>query len=290
MILVDAPVELSYLDAVILGIVEGLRVPAGLLDGPLRRLEASRICQRTGGHGITALIHTARSCARHLLRRRSCALFLECVAGLRHRAGPPNTIQLDGPIVGSLPSSSRELSMTISDRAQPLGRRRCAGPLGAVSGRDGSTTVSRARAAALRGRATIKDGLVIGSCSVSLALLCAIVATIAAGLMRGIDRVTSTELSFFLAIPALTGAGIYETFDTVDALKALGVGPILTGMVGAFVVAYASIAWLLRFVQSNSLISFIAYRVVLGAVLFVGRGGSAPPVGSEPLDPLEGRP
>jgi undecaprenyl-diphosphatase len=47
----------------------------------------------------------------------------------------------------------------------------------------------------------------------------------------------------------------------------LGVGPVLVGLVVAFVVAFASIAWLLRFVASNTLIPFVWYRVGLGLVL-----------------------
>ena len=42
-----------------------------------------------------------------------------------------------------------------------------------------------------------------------------------------------------------------------------------TGIVVAFVVAYASIAWLLRFVATNTLMPFVWYRIALGAVLIV---------------------
>ena len=73
-------------------------------------------------------------------------------------------------------------------------------------------------------------------------------ATISAGLMRGIDRVTATELSFFMAIPALTAAGLFQAARGKDDLVDLGVGPMLVGIVVAFGTAYASIAWLLRFV------------------------------------------
>jgi len=92
-------------------------------------------------------------------------------------------------------------------------------------------------------------------------------ATISAGLGRGIDRVTATRLSFFLAIPALTAAGLFEITKEKDGLAALGLGPVLLGVVVAFVVAYASIAWLLRFVANNSLLPFVWYRVALGLVL-----------------------
>ena len=92
-------------------------------------------------------------------------------------------------------------------------------------------------------------------------------ATISAGIARGIDRVTATRLSFFLAIPALTAAGLFQSVEEKDGLSALGIGPVLVGLVVAFVVAYASIAWLLRFVASNTLMPFVWYRVVLGVLL-----------------------
>ena len=76
-------------------------------------------------------------------------------------------------------------------------------------------------------------------------------ATISAGLMRGINRVTATELSFFMAIPALTAAGLFEAAKGKDALVDLGLGPMLVGIVVAFATAYASIAWLLRFVATQ---------------------------------------
>jgi undecaprenyl-diphosphatase len=92
-------------------------------------------------------------------------------------------------------------------------------------------------------------------------------ATISAGLIRGIDRVTATRLSFFLAIPALTAAGAYELKD-VDT-SVVGWGQIAVGTVVSFVVAYASIAWLLRFVQHHPITVFVYYRVALGIALAV---------------------
>src|SRR3954469_10641002 len=92
-------------------------------------------------------------------------------------------------------------------------------------------------------------------------------ATISAGLLRGLDRVTATRLSFFLAIPALTAAGLYELKDVDTAV--VGWGQIAVGTVVSFLVAYASIAWLLRFVQHHPITVFVYYRVGLGALLIV---------------------
>lgn len=92
-------------------------------------------------------------------------------------------------------------------------------------------------------------------------------ATISAGLVRDIDRVTATRLSFFLAIPALTAAGLYELKDALS--EAIGVTPLLIGTVISFVVAYISIAWLLRFVAHHRLDAFAWYRIIIGLLLIV---------------------
>jgi undecaprenyl-diphosphatase len=122
------------------------------------------------------------------------------------------------------------------------------------------------------GRVSVRDGIVIGlvQCFALIPGVSRSGATISAGLFRGLDRVTATRLSFFLAIPALTAAGLFEA-ATID-LSSLGKGQMAVGVVVAFVVAYASIAWLLRFVATNTLIPFVWYRVALGAVLVAGLG------------------
>ena len=119
---------------------------------------------------------------------------------------------------------------------------------------------------------TVRDGLAIGlvQCFSLVPGVSRSGATISAGLFRGIDRVTATRLSFFLAIPALTAAGLFEAATT--PLAGLGVGQMLVGVLVAFVVAYASIAWLLRFVAHHTLTAFVGYRVALGLALAVALG------------------
>jgi undecaprenyl-diphosphatase len=92
-------------------------------------------------------------------------------------------------------------------------------------------------------------------------------ATISAGLLRGFDRVTATRLSFFLAIPALVAAGLFELKDALG--QGVGFAPTLVGTVVSFVVAYATIAWLLRFVAHNPISWFVPYRVALGVIVIV---------------------
>jgi len=90
-------------------------------------------------------------------------------------------------------------------------------------------------------------------------------ATISGGLLLGATRVAATRLSFFLAIPALTGAGLVELKD-IDT-SVVGWGPLALGTLISFIVAYVSIAWLLRLVARHPLSVFIPYRLVAGIVL-----------------------
>ncbi len=92
-------------------------------------------------------------------------------------------------------------------------------------------------------------------------------ATISAGLLLGYDRLSATRLSFFMAIPALTAAGIFELKDVNTAV--VGVGQILVGGAVSFVVALLSIAGLLKFVSRYPITPFIWYRVALGIALVI---------------------
>lgn len=114
---------------------------------------------------------------------------------------------------------------------------------------------------------TMRDAIIIGLVQ-CLALIPGVSrsgATISAGLFRGLDRVTATRLSFFLGIPALVAAGAYELKDALNG--GVGLAPTLVATIVSFVVAYVSIAWLLRFVTGHSIAVFAGYRVALGLVI-----------------------
>ena len=117
---------------------------------------------------------------------------------------------------------------------------------------------------------TWKDALIIGAVQV-LSLIPGVSrsgATMSAGLLRGFDRVAATKLSFFLGIPALVAAGALQAVTQYQHI-ADGVGwfNTLLATVVSFLVGYAAIAWLLKFVASNDFSLFIWYRLGLGAVL-----------------------
>lgn len=116
---------------------------------------------------------------------------------------------------------------------------------------------------------SFKDAMLVGSSQI-LALLfpgfSRSGATMSTGLILDLDRVAATRLSFFLGIPALTGAGIYELKDALGT--GVGAAPLIIGTLVSFVVAYASIAWLLKFVAKHSFNAFVIYRIVIGVLLF----------------------
>ena len=68
-----------------------------------------------------------------------------------------------------------------------------------------------------------------------------------------------------MSIPALLAAGVFELKDAFSGDMSVGVAVV--GVAVAFVVAYASVAWLLRFVAHHPITWFVPYRVVLGLVV-----------------------
>ena len=85
------------------------------------------------------------------------------------------------------------------------------------------------------------------------------------GRFLGYERAAVTRYSFLLAIPAVVGAGIYQMKEIPDGDNMYGWGPTLLATVVSFVVGYAAIAWLLKFVSHHTLAPFVVYRVLLGA-------------------------
>jgi undecaprenyl-diphosphatase len=84
------------------------------------------------------------------------------------------------------------------------------------------------------------------------------------GLFLGYDRAAATRYAFLLAIPAVVGAGLYELPEIPHGENAYGPWPTLAATVMSFVVGYAAIAWLLRYVSTRSYLPFVLYRIALG--------------------------
>jgi len=118
-------------------------------------------------------------------------------------------------------------------------------------------------------KTTLTDAIVMGLIQ-CLALIPGVSrsgATITAGLFRGLDRVASTRIAFLLGIPALVGAAIFELPDALGGH--VGAVPLLVGTVVSFIVGYASVAWLIRFVAKHTTEVFAFYRVLVGIVILI---------------------
>jgi undecaprenyl-diphosphatase len=98
--------------------------------------------------------------------------------------------------------------------------------------------------------------------------------TISMGLFLGYEREAATRYAFLLAIPAVVGAGVFELPEIPGGHYEYGVTPTIVATVVAFVVGYAAIAWLLRYVSTHSYAPFIIYRIALGGLTLalVGAG------------------
>jgi undecaprenyl-diphosphatase len=122
-------------------------------------------------------------------------------------------------------------------------------------------------------RLRIKDMRLRDAVLMGVAQSCALVpgvsrsgATISMGRFLGYEREAATRYAFLLAIPAVVGAGVFELKDIPNGDNTYGWGPTIVATVVSFIIGYAAIAWLLRYVTTHSYLPFVIYRVVLGTL------------------------
>jgi len=120
-------------------------------------------------------------------------------------------------------------------------------------------------------RFTLRAAVLMG-----LAQACALVpgvsrsgATLSMGRILGYERAAATRFAFLLAIPAVVGAGVFELKEIPGGDNTYGWGPTIVATVVSFVVGYAVIAWLLRWVTTRTYTPFVVYRVLLGGAVLV---------------------
>ena len=94
-------------------------------------------------------------------------------------------------------------------------------------------------------------------------------ATILGGLLCGLERKAATEFSFFLAVPTLGAATVYSFAKNRHELLGSDVNWLTVATLVSFLVAWASIRWLVRFVATHDLTPFAWYRIALGIVVLI---------------------
>ena len=96
-------------------------------------------------------------------------------------------------------------------------------------------------------------------------------ATLSAGLFLGLDRAAAARFSFLLAVPAVVASGVFQLEGILygdeggDEPFAL----VAVATLVAFVVGYAVIAWLLRYLVTHTVRAFVAYRLAFGTLILV---------------------
>jgi undecaprenyl-diphosphatase len=118
---------------------------------------------------------------------------------------------------------------------------------------------------------TLKDSVLMGAAQ-ALALIPGVSrsgATISMGRFLGFQREAATRFAFLLAIPAVVGAGLFELKEIPGGDNTYGWGPTIVATVVSFVIGYAAIAWLLRYVTTHSYTPFVIYRVLLGSATLI---------------------
>lgn len=93
-------------------------------------------------------------------------------------------------------------------------------------------------------------------------------ATIVGGLLAGLRRVTIVEFSFLLAVPTMAAATGLDILKNYDTILSGGVSLMLLGFVTAFIVALFAMRFLLSFVKTYSFIPFGVYRIVVAVLFF----------------------
>jgi undecaprenyl-diphosphatase len=94
-------------------------------------------------------------------------------------------------------------------------------------------------------------------------------ATIIGGMLFGLSRRAATEFSFFLAVPTLVAAGLYDLYKNRALLSVDDLGMFGVGFVAAFLSAFLCVRWLLRYIASHDFKVFAWYRIVFGLVVLL---------------------
>ena len=96
-------------------------------------------------------------------------------------------------------------------------------------------------------------------------------ATIAMGRILGYRRESALRYSFLLALPAVFGSGLYQLKKAISEPgdQVFTMAQTLTATVVAFLVGYAVIAWLMRYISTKSFTPFVIYRIALGTALLI---------------------
>lgn len=261
---------MSWLEVIVLGLVQGLTEFLPVSSSGHLRVASEVFFNSDPGAAFTAVTQIGTEAAVIVYFAKDLwRLFLTWVRGFRD----PGVRQTDDyrlawlVIIGSIPIAV--LGVLFKDQVETVARNLWLvavmlivfGVLLGLAERFGTQRKPM-------DKITWRDGVVLGFAQ-AMALIPGVSrsgGTITAGLFLGISRPAIARYSFLLAIPSVFGAGLFTLPDVFAGDGPSGAQMVVAVLI-AFVVGYAVIAWLLRFVQNNTVYVFVAYRIALGVAL-----------------------
>jgi undecaprenyl-diphosphatase len=261
---------MSFLEAVVLGLVQGLTEFLPISSSGHLRIVPALLDWDDPGAAFTAVIQLGTMAAVLLYFRAD--LWRIGRAWLRGLRDPEERRSLDSRmgwylIAATVPISV--LGLIFSDQIETTARDlRLIGSMLIVMG----LVLLLAEKVGTREKTVddldARDGVAIGGAQ-ALALVPGVSrsgATITAGLFLGYTREAAARFSFLLSIPAVVLSGVFELRHITDG-DGPGAAATITATVVAFVTGYLAIAWLLRYLVKHSTLVFVIYRVALGILV-----------------------
>lgn len=118
---------------------------------------------------------------------------------------------------------------------------------------------------------TVRDGIIVGlfQCLSLIPGMSRSGSTMVGAYAAGFDRASAARYSFMLSVPSIVAAGLYSFLKHRKEITGDLMMPTLVATGVSFAVGYATIAWLIKFLQKRGLGVFVGYRITLGVLLIV---------------------
>lgn len=273
------PVQMSWLEAIVLGLVQGLTEFLPISSSAHLRIVSEVFFANDAGSAFTAVTQLGTEAAVLIYFWPDIWRLIKAwIAGLGARGARGLDYRLAWyVIIGTLPISI--LGVLFKDAIEgPARNLWLIGTSLIVFGVVLGLAERYGRQRRPVEDLTLRDGVLMGLAQ-ALALLPGVSrsgGTVSAGLFLGLQRPAAVRFSFLLAIPAVTAAGLFSLPDIADT-SGPGAQPsglqMVVATVIAFIVGYASIAWLLRYVEQHTVYLFVWYRIALGLLVLLAVSG-----------------
>ena len=262
---------MGWFEAILLGIVQGLTEFLPISSTGHVRIVPALFGWEDPGAAFSAVIQLGTVLALIVYFRSDIAkITVGWLRGLRHRElrRTPESLMGWYVVVGTVPV----VIFGFAFRHQISGGARSLLLIATVLIVGGILMLAIDRVAVLQRDLTSvswRDGIIIGLCQ-ALALVPGVSrsgATIVGGLVLGFNREAAARFSFLLSIPAVVLSGLFELKDVGDGSNNAPILATVVATIFAFIVGYAAIAFLLRYLARHTLTIFGVYRIVVGLIV-----------------------